>query len=245
MMLGGEISTTLTGRVVDIDHSRQRPHPADHRRHRHRKADTALRAAARARLGADGCRRPAGWARSCRASCACSRRPDRSGRAATTFPSRAISTASARPASSCADPSFCRRPGLSRIGRPSLNQSSNARAGDRRPYPRPHRRRGGRDRRGADGRRARRHSRRRQRGAAPGRPLPHHLDLRPAHGAGRRRRHGRVCAPSSRCFRALPSRHPVKKIAAFGAIARHRRLSLHLRRRGGGRSAASSCSPSC
>ena len=35
-MLGGEISTQLTGRVAAIEHHRQRPRPADHRCHRHR-----------------------------------------------------------------------------------------------------------------------------------------------------------------------------------------------------------------
>ena len=91
---------------------------------------------------------------------------------------------------------------------------------------------GRRDRRRARGRRARRHPGRGERGAAPRRHLPHHLDFRPAYGAGRRHHHGLLRAGFA-LFPDFSSRRPVKKYAAALAHRRPCRLSLHLRRGGG------------
>ena len=116
-----------------------------------------------------------------------------------TFPSTAISTASAPAASSCAVPTSSNsapappsRTGFPRPSKMSATPLPTAFAADIGGRRR-------RDRRRSGGGRSRRHPGGRQRSAAPHRPLPHHLDFRPAHGAGRRHRHGRA----ARGFRAL------------------------------------------
>ena len=76
----------------------------------------------------------------------------------------------------------------------------------------------GRDRRGTRRRRQGRHSRRRQRSAAAHRARPHPVDLRPAHGAGRRDDHDRCCALGFAFFPDFASRRPVKKYAASAAL---------------------------
>lgn len=100
-----------------------------------------------------------------------------------------------------------------------------------RPYQGQNRRRRRRDCRGVDCRGARRHPGRGQRSDAAHRHLPHHLHLRPAHGAGCRHHHGvaawRLCAVSRFLF-APPS----QEICSSGSTRLHRRLSRHFRRRG-------------
>ena len=74
-------------------------------------------------------------------------------------------------------------------GPPCRRRGERAR-GDRRAHPPQHRRCRGRDSGGADRGRARRDTGRDQRSDAAHRHLPHHLDFRPAHGAGCGHDHG-------------------------------------------------------
>ena len=236
-----EISTQLTGRVVAIEHLANGRVRLTIDVIVDRTAEAALCAgpgAASRRARSRPASTPAPMVTGLSGCC---RRPVRCGRTATTSPSRAISTASAPAA-------FSWRPGtrrsaegrrrstarLPRVGRECARNASPTHIRDQ------HRRRRRRDRRGAGRRRARRHPGRRQRGAAPHRHLPHHLDFRPAHGAGRRHHHG-AAARRLRAVSRFLLAPAGEEICRCGGARRHRRLSRSSPASRSPPSAASSC----
>ena len=232
MMLGAEISTRLTGTGRRDRPHGQRPHAADPRclsteRPTLRYAPERVRLTAReAAAGA--------WsqARQSPATCGCCRRPGRCDRAATTIRSKAISTASAPAAFSCRG-----RAGR-RSAEPARQRGLATVENAREPIAEPYRGTVG----GAEGEIA----------AAlivgvragipedvneamrQDRHLPHHLDFRPAHGAGRRHGHGadaRGVRAVSRISRRAGRSRSTRPARAVG----HRRLSRHFGRGGRGR----------